>query len=66
MVEWKPGDAEDFVRSWRRLGEMGDTLVQRDLLKNIVGFPLPKKHVVVPSSELIPNSNTTPAGGAYA
>ena len=40
---------------------MGDTLVQRDLLKNIVGFPLPKKHVAVPSSELIPNSNTTTA-----
>jgi len=57
----KPVTADDFVRSWRRLGEMGDTLVQRDLLKNIVGFPLPKKHVAVPSSELIPNSNTTTA-----
>ena len=37
---------------------MGDALVHRDLLKNIVGFPLPKKQIVVPSTELIPNSNT--------
>ncbi len=54
----KPVTAEDFVRSWRRLGEMGDTLVQSDLLKNIVGFPLPKKQIIVPSTELIPDSNT--------
>jgi len=60
----KPVTAEDFVRSWRRLGEMGDTLAQRDLLKNIVGFPLPKKQIVVPSTDLIPNSNTAPLTGA--
>ena len=51
----KPVTADDFVRSWKRLGELGDALVQRDLLKNIVGFPLAKKRVAVPSSELIPN-----------
>ena len=56
----KPVTADDFVRSWKRLGELGDALVQRDLLKNIVGFPLAKKRVAVPSSELIPNSNTPP------
>lgn len=64
----KPLTAEDFARSWRRLGEMGDALVQRDLLKNIVGFPLPKKQIIVPSTELIPNTNVAPEteGGTNA
>jgi oligopeptide transport system substrate-binding protein len=56
----KPVTADDFVRSWKRLGDIGDALPQRDLLKNIVGFPLPKKHLSAPSSDLIPNSKTPP------
>ncbi|CAN5545749.1 oligopeptide ABC transporter substrate-binding protein OppA [soil metagenome] len=53
----KPVSAQDFVRSWRRLGELGDAVTHRDLLKNIVGFPLTKKGIVPPSLVLLPNSN---------
>lgn len=36
----KPVTANDFVRSWRRLGEMGDAAANAKLLTNIVGFPV--------------------------
>ena len=49
----KPVVAEDFVRSWSRLAELGDAVVHRDLLKNIVGFPLPKKNITPPSTDLL-------------
>jgi len=53
----KPVTAEDFVRSWRRLGELGESVAHHDLLSNIVGFPLKKKEVVAPTTDLLQNSN---------
>ena len=53
----KPVTAQDFVRSWKRLGELGDAVTHRDLLKNIVGFPIKKKNVAPPSIDLLPNTN---------
>jgi oligopeptide transport system substrate-binding protein len=53
----KPLVAQDFVRSWRRLGELGEAVAHRDLLKNIVGFPIKKKYVAPPSSELLQSVN---------
>lgn len=40
-AKWSNGEtitAQDFVRSWKRLVEMGDQVPQRGLLKNIVGM----------------------------
>lgn len=40
-AKWSNGKlvtAEDFVRSWKRLTEMGEKVSRRDLLKNIVGM----------------------------
>ena len=54
----RPVTAEDFVRSWKRLGDLGDAVAHRDLLKNIVGFPVKKKVVAAPSVDLLANSNT--------
>ena len=56
----KPVTAEDFVRSWKRLGEAGDKVVHADLLTNIVGFPMPANAVQAPKTDLLP----TPARGA--
>jgi oligopeptide transport system substrate-binding protein len=54
----KPVTADDFVRSWKRVGEFGDAVASQDLLKNIVGFPLKKKDVPpITSSDLLRNSN---------
>ena len=36
----KPVTAGDFVRSWKRLAELGETAANNDLLNNIVGLPL--------------------------
>ena len=51
----KPVTAHDFVRSWKRLGELGDAIPHHDLLANIIGFPIKKRSATVPSSELVPN-----------
>ena len=40
-AKWSNGDvvkAEDFVRSWKRLNEMGESVAHRDLLENILGM----------------------------
>ena len=40
-LKWSNGEtlnANDFVRSWTRLAENGDSVAHSDLLKNIVGF----------------------------
>ena len=40
-AKWSNGEnvtARDFVKSWKRLTELGDKVGQRDLLKNIVGM----------------------------
>ncbi len=49
-AKWSNGEkvtARDFVRSWKRLSEMGDKVSHYELLKNIVGLQLettePKK-----------------------
>ena len=52
----KPVTAADFVRSWKRLGELGEAVPHHNLLANIVGFPVKKKPPTVPSSELLPNT----------
>jgi oligopeptide transport system substrate-binding protein len=53
----KPVTAHDFVRSWKRLGELGDAVAHRDLLKNIVGFPMKTPDVAVPSLDLLAGTN---------
>ncbi len=43
-AKWSNGktvNADDFVRSWKRLAEMGEGVSQNDLLKNIVGMDVP-------------------------
>jgi oligopeptide transport system substrate-binding protein len=50
----KPVTAADFVRSWGRLGEIGDKIANPDLLTNIVGFPFATKRPDVPASDLLP------------
>ncbi len=44
-ARWSNGEAvtaNDFVRSWKRLAEMGDNAAHRELTRNIVGFQKPK------------------------
>ena len=53
----KPVTAHDFVRSWKRLGELGDAVAHRDLLKNIVGFPMKRSDAAVPSLDLLTATN---------
>lgn len=53
-AKWSNGDpvtAEDFVRSWTRLAEMGDRVAHSGLLENFAGYPLKK-----------PQAPPTPAG----
>lgn len=50
----KPVTAEDFVRSWRRLGELGEKSAHPDLLTNIVGFPFKIKKAEPPATDLLP------------
>ncbi len=41
-AKWSNGEpvtAEDFVRSWKRLAELGDKVSHKNLLRNIEGFP---------------------------
>ena len=49
----KPVTAQDFVRSWKRLGELGDAVPHHDLLANIVGFPIRKRPATVPTTDLL-------------
>ena len=53
----KPVTDQDFVRSWKRLGELGAAVPHHDLLANIVGFPIRKKTATVPSTDLLPNAD---------
>ncbi len=42
---WSNGErvtANDFVRSWKRLAELGDKIAHRELVQNIVGFRIEK------------------------
>ena len=68
----KPVIAADFVRSWKRLGELAEKAAHPQLLNNIVGFPVRKTAAPVPELDLIqstgrqmpspiaPVSNTAP------
>lgn len=51
----RPVTSEDFVRAWKRLGDLGDESAHPDLLTNIVGFPFKKKLTDPPKSELLPS-----------
>lgn len=44
----KPVTAQDFVRSWRRLAELGDEAAHSGLLKNISGLPPRKREPLEP------------------
>jgi oligopeptide transport system substrate-binding protein len=60
----RPVTSEDFVRSWKRLGDLGDKIAHPDLLTNIVGFPFKKKPAEAPATELLPTPGeqlSTPA-----
>jgi oligopeptide transport system substrate-binding protein len=49
-AKWSNGErvtAKDFVRSWKRLSEMGEKVAYYKLLKNIVGMQTAKKENVI-------------------
>ena len=53
-AKWSNGEnikAEDFVRSWKRLSEMGEKIPYNKLLKNIVGMKKPETEVTVSPTE---------------
>lgn len=48
-AKWSNGEivtSEDFVRSWKRLAEMGEDVSHPDLLRNIVGLNIEKKEEI--------------------
>lgn len=52
-AKWSNGEnvtAKDFERSWKRLARMGEKVVQRELLDNIVGLNVKKAEAPVASS----------------
>ena len=54
-AKWSNGDAvtaKDFVRSWKRLVELGDKVPQRELFKNIVGMDTKNSLPVFSDSEI--------------
>ena len=56
-ARWSNGKqvtADDFVRSWKRLGQLGDAAAHHDLLKNIVGFPIRGRETGAPPAGLVP------------
>lgn len=63
-AKWSNGErvtANDFVRSWQRLAEMGEKVSHYKLLKNIVGMNLVKKEewpVVNGKTEIFPTTST--------
>ena len=47
-AKWSNGDqvtAEDFVRSWKRLSELGEAVPHKELLSNIVGLKIEKEEI---------------------
>ncbi len=52
-----PVTAADFVRSWKRLGRLGDSVPHHDLLSNIIGFPITQKETVPPppAASIVPD-----------
>ncbi len=59
-AEWTNGErvtARDFVRSWKRLADLGDKVSSKSLLQNIVGMPVTEtpENVIAPVSK--PDAN---------
>ncbi|CAN5850585.1 hypothetical protein BH20ACI4_BH20ACI4_12770 [soil metagenome] len=53
-AKWSNGEtvkAEDFIRSWKRLAEMGDKVSHYKLLTNIVGMQKPETEIKTPAAE---------------
>lgn len=53
-AKWSNGEtvkAEDFVRSWKRLTEMGDRVSHYKLLTNIAGMRKPETEIKTPAAE---------------
>ncbi len=64
-AKWSNGEqvkANDFVRSWMRLKEMGDKVAHYKLLANIVGMQIPKAAEIEPKEtenlDLFPGKTT--------
>lgn len=62
----KPVTAEDFVRSWKRLGALAESVAHPELLTNIIGFTVKAHEPIVPSPEAPSNSNAEIFPGATA
>ncbi len=65
-AEWTNGErvtARDFVRSWKRLADLGDKVPAKSLLQNIVGMPateMPETPVSKPDASLLIKPIDTP------
>lgn len=65
-AKWSNGEsvtAKDFVKSWKRLTELGEKASQRDLLKNIVGMDTKNALPVFASEEIDRLSETVENSG---
>ncbi len=61
-ARWSNGKrvtANDFVISWKRLGDLGDKAVHRDLFRNIVGMNGAKPGSELPSGDSVDFGNTS-------
>ncbi len=60
----EPVKAQDFVRSWKRLAEMGEKVSHHELLNNIVGAQIPRQEIIAPKKEAeksdVPPKNLAP------
>jgi oligopeptide transport system substrate-binding protein len=69
-AKWSNGEtvtAEDFVRSWKRLTEIGEGVSHPDLLNNIVGMQIMKKEEISTETQqkkdeldILPKSSAAP------
>lgn len=62
-ARWSNGNpvtAEDFVRSWKRLAQLGEAVAHHDLLTNIVGFPVTQPETPSPAPKLVPDLTERP------
>src|SRR5687768_2263747 len=50
----RPISAEDFVRSWKRLGQLSES-AHRDPLTNLVGFPVKQRDKTAPVTQPLPS-----------
>lgn len=52
----RPVTADDMIRSWKRLAELGSAVPHHELLTNIVGFPVLKRSPRSVVNDLLPGS----------